>query len=398
MNKLHALLVAILVHNTSMGQIRPLDIMPTEKDERVFSKWYNIGQGAKELNTVGLGPWLVNDKKEVPPLFEGQIRQDFLLMRGRYDQRPWKRALAINFNLGLNLRMYQGDLYSSYPVLPINFMVPGLSVDYFLNHIPSFFGRPMPDDKEIKNYFTLRIQVSHFSNGQSSNFYNFDSSSSNKIDGNFSTNFVRTDVSWSRYFNDNLLTAKMHYRRDFGIGDLLGMEEGLYHSYGRDRVGFFLQLRTKDAKIGHYTYRRAKYRACNEPGKYVLHTFKGRVRRYATWLFRAETEYIFGDMSNYPTFKNPSQEKLRGNFKFTVAYYPSNMRTLGLFAQVYYGRDYYNIRYTDKLMNIKAGFVFDLHSYIPPNRFDLYMKPIDLEKLKLIKDKCNETASHNSNN
>ena len=44
------------------------------------------------------------------------------------------------------------------------------------------------------------------------------------------------------------------------------------------------------------------------------------------------------------------------------------MRNLALFTQVYYGRDYYNIRYTQELLNFKAGFILDMMPYEPRGR------------------------------
>ena len=368
--KITFLISCILMLSTSVVA----QVKRPNKTTGQFYDWYNTTQAHKDLNTIGFGPWKVNGQWEVPPLVEGQVRQDFALMRGRDNQLPWKRSLSFNFNLGLNLRMYQGKPYNSYPVLPINFIAPGFSVDYYLNHLPTLlFGYAMPDDVERRNIFNLRLRVSHFSNGQSGNFYNADSTNTNVFDGNFSTNFFMSELSWSRFNkNDDLFTTKLLYRTDFGIGDALGMESGLKNSYGRNRVGLSLQWRSSDRAVGHYTFRKAEYGPSKEDGegsKYrVLASDKNKYTRYASWLLRLETDYILGNLDDFPTFKNQSSEKLRGSARFTIGYYPANMRNLALFTQVYYGRDYYNIRYTQELLNFKAGFILDMMPYEPRGR------------------------------
>ncbi|MBL7698682.1 MAG: hypothetical protein JNK79_11005 [Chitinophagaceae bacterium] len=346
-------------------------VKPPDARVGVFSEWRNIQQANKELNYIGIGPWRINGKGEVPPLFEAQIRQPFLLMRGRDNQRPWRRSLAFSFNLGLNLRMYQGSENKSYPVRPINFMAPGFSVDYLLNHLfRSMKSIALEDSSHIKNFFTAQIYLSHYSNGQSGSFYSQDSLTSNKVDGNFSTNFIQPQLTWSRYLeNSGLVSAAINWRHDFGIGDALGIEEGLRNSYGFNRLNLILQYKTGNVSFGRYRYQEAYYKKTKADTSKVVTQVRnmGRYTRYVSWLFRAEFGEIIGNVDNYPTFRNRSSEKLRGSIRFTAGYYPANARTLGLFAQVYYGRDYYNIRYTDKLLNIKAGFLFDLDKHIPPN-------------------------------
>jgi hypothetical protein len=323
------------------------------------------------LNYIGFGPWKVNGKGAVPALFEAQIRQPFLLMRGRDNQVPWKRAMSLNFNLGLNLRMYQGLGNDSYPVRPINFISPGFSLDYLLNHfVRAIRHVALEDSSNIKNFFHLQLYVSHYSNGQNESFYTPDSMTTNKIDGNFSTNFFQTQVSWSRYLeNSALVTASLNWRHDFGIGNVLGIEEGLKNSYGLNRLNLMLQYKSQNLRFGRYTYREANYRKqAQDTTKAILQVRTvRRYTRYASILIRTEFGLIVDNVSNYPTFKNRSSEKRRASFKMTAAYYPANTRTLGLFAMLYSGRDYYNIRYTDNLLSFKAGFLFDLDRHIPPN-------------------------------
>jgi hypothetical protein len=363
MKKLLLCLLGATVCLSLVAQVKPPDTA-----RGVFWEWYNIQQANRDLNFVGIGPWRVNGHGSTPALFEAQIRQPFLLLKGRDNQRPIYRSLALSFNLGLNLRMYQGDDNPSYPVRPLNFMTPGLVLDYFLNHTKTWRGYALEDSTRIRNFFNFQIAVSHYSNGQSGSFYNHDSTSTNKIDGNFSTNFVRPQVSWSRYLKDSsLVTTALGWTHDFGIGDIVGIEEGLMNSYGFDKLHLTLQLRTRNLPLWAYKYRQAYYtKQRDDTSKFVTQTRRvGRYTRYASFLFRTEAGLILDNVENYPTFKNKAKDKLRGSMKFTVGYYPANMRTLGLFAMLYYGRDYYNIRYTDKLLNFKTGFLFDINRYEP---------------------------------
>jgi hypothetical protein len=83
-------------------------VKPADPDSSIFTKWVNILKAKKDLNYIGYGPWWINAKKETPLLFEAQLRQDFLLYRGRSNQVPFLRSMMINFDMGLNFRMYQG--------------------------------------------------------------------------------------------------------------------------------------------------------------------------------------------------------------------------------------------------------------------------------------------------
>jgi hypothetical protein len=346
-------------------------VRPQDTTTGVFSKWANIFQANKDVNTLGIGPWKVNGEGTVPPVFEAQIRQPFLLLKGRDNQRPWKRSLMINFLLGLDLRMYQGPGNESHPVRPMNFIVPGFTVDYLLNH---FFRSKnkiaLEDSSKIKNFFNYQIHVSHFSNGQTGSFYTRDSMNTNKINGDFLTNIFRQQITWSRHLkNASLVTAGVGYTHDFGIKNFMEIQRGLRNSYGFNKLHLILLWRTQNKQLGYYTFKSSYYKKDpKDTSRYITRVSnKGRYKRYASFLLRGDFGYILDRVDDYPTFKNKSDKKLRGNAKFTVGYYPANMRSLGVFTQLYYGRDYYNIRYTEKLVNFKFGLLFDINKYIPPN-------------------------------
>ncbi len=345
-------------------------VKSADPDTSIFSRWANILRAKKELTYIGIGPWVVNGKGEVPVLLEDQIRQDFLLFSGRSNQIPFIRSLIFNFDLGLNMRMYQGLENPSYPIRPMNFM-PAFSLYYLLNQ----FKFSIPDlaflyNNDLKDFYTLKITLSHFSNGQSGNFYNYDSSNSNRRDGNFSTNFLKSEFSWSRFLNDHLLSASLDYQRDFGIGNLLGFAEGLEKSYGKNRIGTSLIFHSKNLKSGYYRYKKVDFQNSDsiaENKRALILKSRQHYKRYTSIKIRYDTEYILGDLSNYPTQKKPSFVKNRFSQKFTLSIYPANGRTPGFFFLLYYGRDYYNICYTDKILNFKTGLLFELNKYVPPN-------------------------------
>src|SRR6185503_6894109 len=204
-----AILLAVLLCSFRLlSQVKPAD-----PDSSIFTKWVNILKAKKELNYIGYGPWRINGKKETPLLFEAQLRQDFLLYRGRPNQVPFLRSMMINFDMGLNFRMYQGPDNPSYPIRPMNF-IPGITVHYLLNQAKFAANKvAMLDNSKITNFYTLKIAFAHYSNGQSGRFYNADSTNSNRTNGNFSTNFLKTELSWSRFFNDHLLSAQVSYQQ-----------------------------------------------------------------------------------------------------------------------------------------------------------------------------------------
>ncbi len=75
-------------------------VRPEDPDSSVFTQWVNTIKVRKEFNYIGVGSWRVNGKGETPLIFETQLRQDFLLYRGRSNQVPFLRSLMVNFDLG----------------------------------------------------------------------------------------------------------------------------------------------------------------------------------------------------------------------------------------------------------------------------------------------------------
>ena len=345
-------------------------VKPADTDSSIFSKWRNILRAKKELTFIGAGPWSVNGKGEVPLLFEDQIQEEFLLYTGRSNQVPLRRSLILNFDLGLNMRMYQGGRNPSYHIRPMSIM-PGLSFFYLLNQLKfPFIDLEALNKTSLINFYTLKIYFSHFSNGQGGNFYTTDSLNSNRVDGNFSTNFLKTEISWSRFFKDHLLSSCLSYQQDFGIGNLLGFADGLEKSYGKSRIGISILFHSKNIRRGSYKYQEIHYRNIDSAGdnkKILIIHDKEKYRNYFNFKLIYDIEYITGNMSNYITFKNPVYPKNRLGQKFSLSVYSSHSNTISILFLFYYGRDYYNICFPDKILSFKVGLVFDLNKYIPPN-------------------------------
>lgn len=248
--------------------------------------------------------------------FEAGIASKIKLINSKKDKIDIKYS-DLELSMYFLLRMYNEE---SSPIHPLNFE-PGLSYTHYIKpkHLHKF------------SYFT--VDLKHMSNGQKGEFYIPGTDTINLGSGNFSTNFIAVKYSKVNKIKDFTFFQTYGIRLDGGIPNtVLSMEEGLKKSYGQTRLMANFQLISPVISLS------AKESA-----------FKFRTT------LRLENTFIAGDLSNYP-----DEEKDRYNFKGKLVLYPEESIRLGLYSQFYYGRDYYNLKFTDIFDIWSVGVIYNI--------------------------------------
>jgi len=241
-----------------------------------------------------------------PLIFEGDIIPYFLISLHK------KVRWGIELSPRIIIRMYNKD---SYPVLTPSY-IP--KVTYFHKVI---------DNK--KNDVFLYFSWFHHSNGQNGSFYNADGSV-NITNGSFSTNFIETGYFLSRSNNNrprvtNFFKVYANYCYE--------LDNELKSIFGRIRLYSDFQTTIDFSKI----FSGLNLSGININRKPLLyHSFR--------------LGWIAGEMNNANIL-----DIKRIIFRYTVSYKPSFLNDVTLFAQYYYGQDYYNIYFSRSLNVLRFG-------------------------------------------
>jgi len=67
-----------------------------------------------------------------------------------------------------------------------------------------------------------------------------------------------------------------------------------------------------------------------------------------------KTTWLFGDLAGIPSF---SLDRLQASLTFS--YYPKFLEEIGLFVQLYDGKDYYNVYFDENRSMIRFGLMTD---------------------------------------
>jgi len=343
-----------------------------------YSEMWNVYNSFRRLTYISFLPYMkVNGTSGYPLLFEASISPYFTFYRGRdYGKfgyaRPQLKSLMIYFNPEFVLRMYQqepiGVSTKSLPVLPVNF-VPRISFVKFIHR--SNVGI---EAKNFKRFHFIEFSVAHYSNGQENRHFLQDTvrtngdSIPNYMSGNFSTNYLRLGYTYGFLDkNFSVYSINPYVQNDGGIGSVFSYDPAQEKSYGKWRAGLTLQFqsgmcriyRNRSKKVGLVTdsttnAKTDTYKPIKKPRDY-----------YITVMVRWNSETIVDNLDAYP-----SDQKLRYATRLTVQAHPLNWRNFAFMAELYYGRDFYNIRFYDKLFQFKFGLVADNIFYTPRNTYD----------------------------
>ena len=260
-----------------------------------------------------------------PLLFEAEIAPYYLVNLS--PNGMW--AMDISFKGILRMRDER-----SYPITTPSYM-PSLTVYQYFSDMSAYKG-------EFLSYLTLE----HHSNGQSGPVYNPDGSY-NTENGNFATNYLK--VGW--IFIDDKSRGNNLIPEYFKLGfetHLLN-SKGLEDNYGLFRVNFDSELKNYlgavESLISGVDYREDK------PDSYFTKS-QLRYHMHLTWIIDNRSPERKYDIAR------------QFNFSFRVTYHPKLLSDISLFAEYYYGQDYYNIYFNHEISVLRFGLMasnFRLH-------------------------------------
>ncbi len=355
----------ILLAFNAISQVHPPD-----KDNTIFRQMWNMYYSHKDytyfaplpLASVNEGPMKVDN------LFEAQFAMPLPIFIGRDHQRIGTRASGLFVIPRTTSRMYltddNGKPETSYPVRPLNFN-PTLQYVHFMQKGKDKHAcRDCYINSTSDHFKYYSVSLAHFSNGQCDSAIRAGATSNNHYTGNFSTNYLKVSYASVSYRKKSSIwfTQSYFYQYDMNLFGVFGFDETQIKRYGKHRIGglFQFQSEAKNKFFENVSIRRYK---CKLNGDYEdMNKDVTTSKWYYTMQFRIEPTFILDDVDGY--FR---REKDRLSLKVSYAFYPLNWRSLGLFAQGYYGRDFYNIRYDQNLLQLKFGFTMDPNKFIPRN-------------------------------
>jgi len=211
------------------------------------------------------------------------------------------------------LRMYQER---SYPVRTPSYM-PQATVYW------SVYNR--------NNYESMNLfgRYAHHSNGQQGDFF-LEDGSINVLSGDFSTNYIEAGIvktsKIERFNAVNMIRSSVQIHPPSMSASEL---DGIYSFYRWNNFIYIFKLDKSD----------------NELNK----------SKKANISLKAELNWFFGDFNNYSFL---DIERL--TFSTTFTYHPSFFEDIVLFAQYYYGKDYYNMYFSNTLNVFRVGLMTEL--------------------------------------
>ena len=226
------------------------------------------------------------------------------------------------------IRMYRQE---SQPVNTPSYM-PQVTFYYQMNEPTNNFN----------NLFYIFGRYSHHSNGQDGNFFNEDGTL-NTLSGDFSTNYFEVGVFLTKLLAPRL-NATEFYRTSLEFHPYLLQFEPLYDLYGNLRWHNDIQL----FKINTRSLR-AIFTGKNDRSN------QSNQRKPPTMRARINTTLIFGEMKDVDTFDISKRLCVSA----ILSYHPGFLQDVRIFAQYYYGQDYYNMNFQKTLSVLRFGLMVD---------------------------------------
>lgn len=261
---------------------------------------------------------------------EAHFGYRFAIYKGKYYSTPLLQRLRLTLDASLAGRLTRDD---SNPLLPFNNKF-GLGLDFLFSRLDRL-------SKERANLVWTTVQLHHYSNGQADSFF-IDNPirRNNYVSGDFSTNYGRFLLNFGRTSQENsILITSIGFQQDLDLGGPLTRNKELEQNYGKSRLLFSLQWAQKPRlRTAHYTNYATPER------KQVA------VERRRQVGFRAELEYILGNLDNFPR-----ESKYRIGWHNWLTYAPSVTNEVGFMAHTFVGRDWLNIRFDDIVFSGELG-------------------------------------------
>ena len=340
---------------------------------------YDVLVAQKPLQYISIGGFqtTANGFEPYPYVIEARMAPYFFLFKGREQQSPFLKRLSLIIEPEIAFRIRNEE---SFPVAPPSFK-PKLITNFFLDKFK----------KNDKNHLFATLTLAHYSNGQQPPFINEDSTF-NTINGNFSTNYAKIGLTYSRFLNKNnkksfgffnnaLFTMTANYQKDGGLGNsIFQFDKSLDQAdYGHTRASFRLQLKSGNVRFGRFllssyktpeVYRLDTFYVCIDTtladGKRGLCLYdvavlqkssSRKVRPKQIWNFTARVDHTRILDSDF----NPNSTEL------TLGMTNPNWRSLGFMVKAYRGRDYMNITFLENITYVHAGITLDINKYEVPN-------------------------------
>lgn len=276
--------------------VERVHILPFEWDEITWDESINM------FYEPGYITFLGGFGNIEPLLFEGNIVPYYQI--GLDAIKKW----AILLSPQIILRMYNEY---SYPVRSPSYM-PRMVLVHQSSH----------NKRAYRDWFQY-VSVYHHSNGQSGDFYTDSTQTTiNTQDGSFSTNWIEVGSFLSRAHSSRQYYAKFYGKYCFQQDTMLN---GIY---GRWRVNFDLKFEWNIAKT------------LSGMG---IHYFDGRQTVLSNVI---KLGLIMGRRKD-----SESVDFNRCILDYTVSYKPGFLQDVTIFAQYYWGEDYYNI-YFDRVLRV----------------------------------------------
>jgi hypothetical protein len=272
----------------------------------------------------------VQFRSQSPALFEGAVLPHFLILKSRRLPGDSENAhrWALLFTPGIRVRMMHGRSEARAPSYMPRIDFQKLFVE---------------DHGTSVNVWEWHAGLGHHSNGQSGcPFVDQASTGSGCVPRSFSGDpetrqvnyrfggFSTNDVRGGFAFRHNLVnrdgqttrdwSARLEYQREFGT------DSDLKPFYPQNRINGSLALAWKDL----------------------------------LWTSRLRAE-----MAVSLAIDRPLKKVTRWSFNPQVAWFPWSQVGLGLFARLYHGQDYYNIRFADNISHrIQVGIEFEQDGFL----------------------------------
>lgn len=273
--------------------------------------------------------------------FEANIAPEYLVRLDLKANR--KYALLLKLVPQVQFRMFDEE---SAPI-----RTPSFIPTFHLHFVPNM-------RKEDSGDWTwvLTGTAAHHSNGSSGTF--FDSVQVpgqpprlNRRDGNFSANYLGLAMQRYRYFHRSNPARRAqfvawHLRGNYygGIrGSALEYEPGLENTYGRIRTLASVRYYTELGRLREPVATRPNRRLRNELGMDLQ----------VGWIWDRQLEQ-FGS-SNLER-----RMHVRGQF----VYKPYTFYETSIIAQVFWGHDYYNIRFSDQVFSFRIGLEASIEPFL----------------------------------
>jgi hypothetical protein len=180
------------------------------------------------------------------------------------------------------------------------------------------------DDREGGTFYSALI--SHHSNGQDGDFFNGDGSI-NQVDGSFSTNFVELGVH-------HLFFPVFGWVDGVAIVGV-SLEQHFWFSQTAELDGRYSETRL-NARVDY------------------LH--RGRLVKEVD----LDLVIMLDDVDGWTGL-----ESKRANWEITARFAPPAINDATLFAKLYWGQDYYNIRFADRIRLLQLGLSVDFSTWSP---------------------------------